>query len=127
MAAEYRAKFPAKPLICDFDTAGWAWVCGGGSMPRWPKTTDSRLLAAIPKMQPWAEASKDGRWALREAGKQMLIYLGGNAELDLSNESGSFRMNMVNPRTGEVKPGEVVKAGGKVKLSNAVVVWFTKE
>src|SRR5690606_17604961 len=26
MAAEYRAKFPDKPAICNFDTAGWAWV-----------------------------------------------------------------------------------------------------
>src|SRR5690606_35852584 len=70
MAAEYRAKFPDKPAICNFDTAGWAWVCAGGSLPRLPKTTDSKLLAAIPKMQPWLAASRNGRWVLRETGKQ---------------------------------------------------------
>ena len=125
MATEYRAKFPAKPLICDFDAAGWAWVCAGGSMPRLPKTTDVKLLAAIPRMQSWSGVSKDGRWVLREAGKQMLVYGGG--ELDLSSEAGLFRANAVNPRTGEVTPGEVVKAGDKVKLPNATVVWLIKE
>ena len=139
MAAEYCAKFPSKPLICDFDAAGWAWVCAGGSMPRLPKTTDAKLLAAIPQMQPWPEASKEGRWVLREAGRQMLIYVGGIAELDLSGEIGAFRVTAVNPRTGELianEPGDelslhmrqkFVKAGGVVKLPSATVVWLTKE
>jgi hypothetical protein len=126
MAAEYRAKGPAKPLLCDFDAASWAWLCAGGSLPRLPKTTDAKLLAAIPRMQPWVEVSKDGRWALREAGKQMLIC-GGRAELDLSREAGSLRVNLVNPRTGEVAPGEAVKAGGKVTLPDATVIWLRKE
>lgn len=125
MAAEYRAKFPTKPLICDFDTAGWAWVCAGGSMPRLPKTTDSKLLAAIPKMQPWVEASQDGRWILRETGKQLLVY--GGTELDLSGETGTFRINSINSRTGEVTPGEIVKARSKVGLPSAAVVWLTRE
>ena len=125
MAAEYRLKFPTKPLLCNFDDASWAWVCAGGSMPRLPRTTDAKLLAAILQMQLWIEASKDERWALREGGKQMLIYGGG--ELDTSGESGTFRVNKVNPRTGEVTRGETLQAGGKVKLPNATVVWLTKE
>jgi hypothetical protein len=127
MAAEYRVKFPAKPLICDFDTAGWAWVCAGGSLPRLPKTTDAGLLAAIPKMQPWSDASKNGRWVLRESGKQFLIGSAGGVEFDLSGEAGLFRVNVVSARTGEVTPGESVKAGGKVKLPDAAVVWLVKE
>jgi len=125
MATEYRAKFPTKPLICDFDTARWAWLCAGGSMPRLPKTTDVKLLAAIPKMQPWNEASKDGGWTLREPGKQFLVY--GGAELDLSTETGSFHVHIVNPRTGDVTSGETLKAGSKVKLPTATVLWLTKE
>jgi Family of unknown function (DUF6298) len=128
MAAEYRAKFPGKPLICDFDTAGWAWVCAGGSMPRLPRTTDARLLAAILRMKPVGELSGDGRWVLGEAGKQVLIYRErSDAEVNLTAEAGSFRVNIVNPRTGEATLGETVKAGGKVKLPNATVVWLTKE
>ena len=68
MAAEYRAKFPSKPVICDFDSAGWTWVCAGGSLPRLPRTTDAKLLAAIPRMSPWPEATGAGRWAVRERG-----------------------------------------------------------
>jgi len=127
MAAEYRAKFQGKPLICDFDTAGWAWVCAGGSLPRLPNTTEPRLLAAIPRMQAWPEISKEGRWGLRESGTQMLIYGGGGSAVDMSRESGSFRLNLVDARTGEVKPGEIVKAGGSVKLPEAEVIWLTKE
>jgi hypothetical protein len=127
MAAEYRAKFPAKPVICDFDSAGWAWVCAGGSLPRLPKTTDGKLLAAIPRLMPWPEATGAGRWALREKGGQALVYRGSGAELDLSGESGTFRVNVVNPGTGEVTPGGTVKAGGKVKLPEATVIWLVKE
>ena len=124
MAAEYRAKFPTKPLICDFDSAGWAWVCAGGSMPRLPKTTDAKLLAAIPRMTRWAEASKDGRWVLREPAKQMLVFGGG--ELDLSGETGAFRMNTINSRTGQMTPSEVIQAGGTVKLPTGSIIWLTK-
>jgi uncharacterized protein DUF6298 len=126
MAAEYRAKYSTKALICDFDSAGWAWVCAGGSMPRLPRTTDAKLLEAIPKMQPWDDAAK-GTGVLRETGRQFLVHGGGNSELDLSNETGEFRVNTVNARTGGVTPGELLKAGGKVKLPNTTVVWLVKE
>ncbi len=132
MAAEYRAKFPTKPVIVaseqglSLDRSGWAYLCAGGSMPNLPRSLDVKLIAAIPRMMPWAEASKNGRWVLRESGKQMLVY-GSDAELDLSSESGSFRVNAINPRTGEVTTGETVKAGGKVKLPSAAVIWLVKE
>jgi hypothetical protein len=125
MAAEYHAKFPGKPLICDFDSAGWAWVCAGGSMPRLPRTTDAKLLAAIPRMTPWTGGGS-GRWILREAGKQFLVH-GGNGEVDLSSESGAFHVFVVNTHTGELTPDEIVTAGSRVKLPNASVVWLTRE
>ena len=126
MAAEYRAKFPAKPLICDFDTASWAWVCAGGSLPRLPKTTDAKLLAAIPNMKPSPELSKDGRWVLREAGKQFLIF-GGKGELDLSGESGSFRLHEVDSQSGKVtRSDHTVQAGVKLVWPRGVT-WLTKE
>jgi hypothetical protein len=125
MAAEYRAKFPAKPLICDFDDASWAWVCAGGSLPRLPGNTDAKLLAAIPHMQPWPEATTAGRWVLREPGRQMLAFGGG--ELDLSSEPGVFRAMQVDMHTGRLMPeGQTVPGGGKFKLPGGVV-WLTKE
>ncbi len=133
MAAEYRARFPAKPVMAvseqgyDLSRCGWAYLCAGGSMPNLPRGMDAKLLAAIPRMTPWPEATGAGRWALREKGRQALIYRGTGAELDLSGESGSFRVNRVNPGTGEVTPGGIVQAGGKVKLPEAPVIWLVKE
>ncbi len=127
MAAEYRGKFPGKALLCDFDSAGWAWVCAGGSLPRLPKTTDRNFLAAIPLMQAWPEVSGKNYWALREAGKQMLIFHGGDLELNLAGESGAFRLHFVDKKSGTITDGETVQAGGKIKLPGANVVWLTKE
>jgi len=127
MAAECRSRFPGKPLICDFDAAGWAWVCAGGSMPRLPRTTDAELLAAIPRMAPWPEATGAGRRALREKHRQILVHGGAGSELDLSDESGSFRLSVVNVHTGEVTFGETLKAGGRVKLPDAAVIWLVKQ
>jgi hypothetical protein len=125
MAAEYRAKFPGKAVINNVGHGAWIYACAGGSIPELPKTTDAKLLAAIPQMQPWAAASKNNCWALREAGKQFLISGGG--EVDLSSESGTFRLNAVDSRTGKVTRGEqVLQTGGKVTLPGGVV-WLTKE
>jgi hypothetical protein len=125
MAAEYRAIHTGKAVICDFDAAGWAWVCAGGSLPRLPQTTDAKLLAAIPQMRLWQSDVRKKTYVLSKPGRHYLAYGGG--ELDLSGETGSFRQNLVNPRTGEVTPGETLKAGSIVKLPNATVLWLTKE
>lgn len=125
MADEYRAKFPTKPLICDFDTAGWAWLCAGGSMPRLPKTTEAKLLAAIPRMQPWPEATRQGRWVLRERGQQWLVYGGG--KLDLSGETGYFRVNEIDPHTGTATQAETIPAGRVVQLPDKKLVWLTRD
>jgi hypothetical protein len=79
-------------------------------------------------MQPWTEASGNDRWALREPGKQMLIYSGHGApaELDLSAETGTYRVNVVNERTGQVTPGETVTVGKHVQLPTASVLWLVK-
>ncbi|MDW7979763.1 MAG: DUF6298 domain-containing protein [Verrucomicrobiales bacterium] len=127
MALEYRVRFPGKVVICDFDSASWAWVCAGGSLPRLPRTTDSNLLAAIPQMQPWAEASRDSRFVLRQPGRQLLVYRGDAAELDLSAEPGAFSVSVVDTATGRVTRTGSIRAGRKVKLPEATVIWLVKE
>jgi hypothetical protein len=131
MASEYRRKF-SKTVIAsgedaDMSRGAWAFVCAGGSMPNLPRTTDANLLAAIPQMQPWIADSERRIYALRETGRQILIYGERGAEVDLSGESGAFRLNAVDSRTGKVTRGDqVVQAGGKLVLSGGVV-WLTKE
>lgn len=133
MTAQYRPRFPDKAVIASGEDeklrGAWAFVCAGGSMPYLPTTTDARLLAAIPQMLPWTAASGQNHWALREAGKQILIYSGDGAptELDLSSESGTFRMNTVNERSGKITVGQAITAGQKIKLPDAAIVWLVKE
>lgn len=127
MALEYRTRFSEKAVICDFNSAKWAWVCAGGSLPRLPKTTASALLDAIPRMRPWPEASNSKRFVLREHEKQLLVYGVGAQEIDLSGETGTFNVRIVDQQTGEVTSAGVVKAGKKVKLPEAPVIWLVKE
>jgi hypothetical protein len=129
MAADYRRQNPDKAVINDFHSGAWAYVCAGGSMPNLPRTTDGRLLAAIPKMQPWTEASGKNRWVLRESGNQYLVYSSGenSAGFDLSAETGSFQVRAVDPQTGKVAAqAETVSAGKKVSLPQGIV-WLTRK
>ncbi len=115
MAAEYRVKHAGKAVICDFAQGGWAFLCAGGSMPGLPKETDTNLLAAIPRMQPWPGASENGRWILREPGRQYLVYARqqSNAEIDLTSERGFFSTKAVALETGEIKDLAQKIAGGQ--------------
>ena len=96
-------------------------------MTNQPRTTEVNLLAAIPQMQPWLADSTKGIWALREPGKQILVYGSRGMDLDLPAESGSFQANLVNQETGHVTAGATIQAGGPVKLPDAAVVWLIKE
>jgi hypothetical protein len=132
MAAEYRQQHADKGIICDFDSAGWAFLCAGGSLPRLPRTTDPRLLAAIPRLRPWPQATGTNRWALRAPG-QYLVYLGksANPELDLSQEAGTFAAAKVDLRTGKIATASDGIPGGKTaqlpkSSDTAQVFWLTK-
>ena len=133
MAAEYRRQYPEKAAICDFDSAGWAFLCAGGSLPRLPRTTDSRLLAAIPRLQPWPEASTTNRWVLRAQG-EYLVYLAKDADpaLDLSHEGGTFVAKSVDPKTGGIAASSSAILGTKTarlpKSPGATeVFWLTRQ
>jgi hypothetical protein len=104
MTAEYRRRCTAKPVICDFPQGAWAYVCAGGSMPNLPRTTDTRLLAAIPQMQPWPEACNQSRWVLREPGRQYLVYSisGMLPGIDFSRENLKFDVQTIDLKTGNV-------------------------
>jgi hypothetical protein len=133
MVTEYRDTFPGKAIIASGEDealrGSWAFLCAGGSMPDLPRMTGVKLLAAIPQMRSWLADRTRKMWALREPGKQWLVYSGEGtpAELDLSAESGAWRVNVVNERTGTVTPGETVQAGQMVKLPDAPVLWLVKE
>ena len=132
MAAEYRQKFPDKAVINNFGQGAWAYVCAGGSLPNLPRTTDAKLLAAIPRMTPWAEASGNGRWILRGAGQEYLICAsgGGEVQIDLSGEHGKFEVKIVSDPGAVMATGEHIEAGSVVtlkKTNGRTVFWLTKD
>jgi hypothetical protein len=120
MAAEYRAKFPTKPVLASVGEPGWAYLCAGGSLPNLPQTTDARLLAAIPRMTPWRADTAKKQWVLREPGKQMLVFTSGAAEVDLTGETGTFHVTQLDLKTGQLKPQAIaITASSVTKLSTA--------
>jgi hypothetical protein len=126
MAAEYRTKYPGKALICDFDAAGWEWLCAGGSIPNLPRTTDPQLLAAIPRMSPWPEVSKSGCWILHEPGRQFLIFSADRSELEFPVDIGAFHVRIVNADTGAVTTQPEQFQGGRKTALPKGIVWLTK-
>ncbi len=130
MAAEYRAKFPAKPVLASVGEPAWAYLCAGGSLPNLPQTTDAKLLAAIPRMTPWRADDAKKQWSLREPGKQVLIFTSGAAEVDLSGEPGAFSVTQVDMKTGQLKPQALaIAANGLTKISpdeGPKVFWLQK-
>ncbi len=132
MAAEYRQRYPEKAVISDFSQGRWAFLCAGGSSPNIPQSTDAKLLAAIPRMRPWADACSSQRWVLREPGRQYLVYLssGSSNEIDLSADSGSFKVQRVKLETGELTSLSPVVASKVTRLpesSSVSLLWLTRE
>lgn len=98
-------------------------------MPALPPTTDTNLLAAVPRMNPWLHEPGGQLWALREPAKQMLIYSASDqpTEVDLSGESGVFRVRAVNLRSGKVSTEfRTLQAGEKVTLTGGLQ-WLTRD
>lgn len=130
MVREYRTKFPDKAVMASLDGAnGWAVVAAGGSLPNLPRTTDAKLLGAIPRMKPIAAA--EGQWALADAGRDYLVFASaaGAIKLDLSTMQGSFAVRWVDPKTGSAKPAEEVAGGAVAELpiTGPAVLWLTRK
>jgi hypothetical protein len=105
---EYRSKFPDKAVVCSFDNQnpnGWAVVTAGGSIPVLPKTTDARLLAALPGLKPFeSDALGDRQWAVAAPGQDYLVYSAAGRPVRLDLPGGdTFAAYQIDPRTGQAK------------------------
>lgn len=103
MVSEYRRRYPGPAWICNFDTARWAWVCAGGSLPRLPSTTDAGLLRAIPRMQPYSGLTGNGAWGLEETGRQRLVYVRAGAEVTIECGPGGWEVCELDTGSGQVR------------------------
>lgn len=131
MVSEYRRDHPEKGVICNFDSAGWAFLCAGGSLPRLPQGTDSTLLETVPRMKPWLAQPSQNVWILQEAGKNYLLYSGTEEKvaLDFTDESGSFNVYVVDEDQGTVTAtGNRIDAGQTtfLKPEKAPAIYWLK-
>jgi hypothetical protein len=134
MAAQYRARYPNKAVLCDFDKAGWAFVAAGGSVPNLPRTTEPRLLAALPRMTPWKEAMTDRQWALSEPGRNYLIHAAASRTVGIDLPGGAsdrFTVCTVHPETGAAMLAGECRAGAPIVLrkptDQPTTFWLMRE
>jgi hypothetical protein len=139
MAREYRQKFPHLAVITSHDATAepWSWLAAGGSWPRLPRTTAPELLAAVPQLQPVAEADLDPaqarQWTLRGAdGSRLVAALGsGPVRIDLRGEAGTYVAHRIDPMRGTITgAGREVAAGQSIELEatgpGATVYWIVR-
>jgi Family of unknown function (DUF6298) len=136
MARAYRSRFPDKAVITPLEQGdGWAFAAAGGSLPALPATTDPRLLAALPQMQPAPAATGDAAdtWTLAEPGRQRFVYAahGGPIAVDLRGESGQYTVYAVDLRHGSLPAAPATVAAGAIVTIPAppgrpAAVWLTR-
>ncbi|WP_114782518.1 DUF6298 domain-containing protein [Botryobacter ruber] len=134
---EYRDKHPDKPVIFsegNYDAYGWPVFMAGGSLATIAADVPAALLADAATMKPADLPGKpEGQWALQNGGKGYIVYSasGKPVQLDLSGNSGNYKVQWFDAETGKLlDKAERVKAGKVLQLQSpkagAAVVWVTK-
>lgn len=134
MAAEFKARYPEKALICAFNSAGWAWLCAGGSIPRLPKQTDESLLKFVPTCAPAKHVALPPRtFALKNTNDEWLIYCSQSGPITLpvgSSNNTTFRVRRLNITTGQITTDHPAFPTNNVLMLNPesvpAVYWIIK-
>jgi hypothetical protein len=131
---EYKVKYPSKAVLYSadgYEHFGWAVFIAGGSLPSLPQTTDKQFLTAATSMQPVnLPGDPKDAWALGNAAKGYIVYSdSGDIHLDLAN--ANYKVKWLNPKTGEILPGEEqVKGGNSVEFKSSstgeAILWLVR-
>ncbi|PWK27565.1 hypothetical protein LV89_01456 [Arcicella aurantiaca] len=135
---EYRQNFPDKAVVYSgdsFDANGWAVFMAGGSLANLPQNLPPDFLKNTTQMNVIELSGKPkNQWALGYLGKNYIIYTetNENVNLDLTNFSGDFTVNYINPKDGKIIADSEIVQGRKVlqinsKNASATVIWITKK
>jgi len=130
---EYRDRFPDKAILCADEHANpWAVLTAGGSLCPLPRTTDARLLEAVPRMKP--AGAGDRQWILADPGRDYLVYaLGGRPiRIDLPKAPSKFSVRRIDPHTGQATGSWTKADAGQIfEFSSSepgpIVLWLTRE
>lgn len=135
---EYRQKFPEKAVIYSsdsFESNGWAVFMAGGSLANLPQNLPSDFLKNTSEMKVIdLVGNPKNQWALGYLGKNYIIYTdtAESTSLDLTNFTGDFIVNYINPKDGKLLANPTIIQGEKVvklngKATTATVIWLTKK
>jgi hypothetical protein len=129
-------RYPGKAILCADPKANpWAVLAAGGSMPALPGTTEPRLLAAVPRMQP-AAMGDGGAYILADPGRDYLAVAlaGGPIRVDLPTTPAPYSARRIDPRTGRIDGSPLAVAGGKIvevpvsgSHDGPNVLWLTRD
>jgi hypothetical protein len=135
---EYRALYPEKAVMGDFGRRdGWSVILAGGSLAAIAPLENDAILSVIPTMRPWEPAGGFGQenvQALALPGSEYLLRIpsGEPLTLDLREVPRRFRVQWINPASGEVDSMRTTITGGQqVQLqpikSGFSLVWLSRE
>lgn len=131
---ELRTRFPAKAVVYSGRGGhGWAELMAGASLPGLPPIADSDFLREAARMQPVDMANPAARqWTLAQPGRGYIAYVEGPAaRLDLSRDTGHYRVLRIDPSTGAITAEPEKIKGGKVVTightgAGPVVIWLSR-
>jgi len=126
--SEYKQKFPAKAVIYsgdNYDRFGWAVFMAGGSMAVLPPLPDDFLCDAASMTMQSGNGNK--QWRLSN-GKGFIIYSASTEPIRFNLQSGTIKVNWIDPATGKFLFPEQVVMGGRVQEFTVpqtdVVLWI---
>lgn len=132
--SEYRQKYPGKAVMYSGDgytSNGWAAFMAGGSMAALPAIQNTGFLNNASTMQVVASSQK-GKWFLGNQKGEHIVYneTSDPVKLDLSKNTGSYKVRWINAADGSLINHEETITGGKpVEITpskRGVVMWMTK-
>jgi hypothetical protein len=112
---DYRKRFPEKAILCDYDGLdGWAALAAGASVPPIREKVDERLLAALPRMQPYEAGTLSAeQWGLADPGRDYFVcsLAEPNVRLELPSDDAEFHVRWTDVASGKLIDGEPVSGG----------------
>ncbi|QKJ28518.1 pectate lyase [Mucilaginibacter mali] len=132
---EYRVKYPEKAVLFSadgFDHFGWAVFIAGGSLPVLPAHTDKQLLTDAATMLPVElSGAPKGQWALGGA-KGCIVYSESDSAIKPKLTANiNYKVQWIDPKTGEVMPGsQQIKGGEGIELkapkTGPAILWLSR-
>jgi hypothetical protein len=135
MVREYRERYPDKAVLCSLVPAnGWGVLAAGGSVPSLPPIRDAGLLAALPRMKPFAAKTLTAEQrALAEPGRHYFVHslAGRTIRLPLPDATATYSARWIDLKTGQTREVGTIAGGRDVEWnppgSRPAALWVSRK